>query len=605
MSVTTDDSESPSDGGDESALSSEDGFPRSPHRTASVPRLPPVPFPLAAVVHPSQWRASPSFGSFHSQLHRSWRQLQHSPDRKPDAEDSGDAASISTEAERHKLRDRVNDQRQKVRQLRADLIEKRREVRALRHKKDEIDNTWMQALRPYLTPSNKTASGHTVAVVPTDFLKKRLDAMQRVRDDYYSVESDYERIEIDLDREEYELELVETDLYNFEGSEASRSSSASSGDPEGSNSVSNDGGSGSDDASSRYTLQGISGELENDFHPLYKELLEAAGDRELVREHHEDIMTHRDRTLYDLERGLHRERVKEKPGDVLSEAELESLKLSLVHIPADPEQFRAKFGVSIDPEELEFLQGYEREEKEVRRALEEATENVDRLRAMCVAKGLMPKNPRYQEEVAIATGSSWQNTLQQEGDIDLEDPAPSSTSLASPRFPILLSNPSHVLELLTPRGAAERVMKLPKDYPNVAQLRAECMKELGIDNLMKSVESKPDYINQWLIHRLRTSPMEAELMYSVSERTFRIVNPRRWQEDVLYYWRKDSAAIRSPDDFGGPLTSRNGLGVDNVSVRPGVSSVFESPTRAKSEEGNVWPRNSNHRKTRSRSVSSL
>jgi len=595
VSVTTDDSESPSDGGDESALSSEDGFPRSPHGTTSVPRLPPVPFPLAAAVHPSQWRASPSFGSFHSQLHRSWRQLQHSPGRKPDTEYLEDAAGISAEAERHLLRDRVHDQRQKVRQLRADLKEKRREVRALRHKKDEIDNTWMQALRPYLTPSTKTASGQAVAVVPTDFLKKRLDAMQRIRDDYYSVESDYERIEIDLDREESELELFETVLCNFEDSETSRSSSASS-DPEYYSSASNGDSSGSDNESSRYTLQGISGELENDVHPLYKELLEAVGDRELAREHHEEIVTHRERTLYDLERGLHRERVKENPGYVLSEAELKSLKLSLDHIPAGPAQFRAKFGVSIDPEELEFLQGYEREEKEVRKGLEEATQNVDRLRALCIEKGLMPKNPRYQEEVAI----NWPDMSQQEGDISLEDPTPSSTSLASPRFPILLSNPSHVLELLSPRSAADRVMKLPKDYPNVAQLRAECMKELGIDNLMKSVESKPDYINQWLIHRLRTSPMEAELMYSISERTFRIVNPRRWQEDVLYFWRKDVAAIRSPDDFRGPLTSRNGLGVDDVSVRPGVSSVLESPARARSEEGNARPR-----KNRSRSVMSL
>src|SRR5690606_20542481 len=56
-------------------------------------------------------------------------------------------------------------------------------------------------------------------------------------------------------------------------------------------------------------------------------------------------------------------------------------------------------------------------------------------------------------------------------------------------------------------------------------------------------ENKADYINQWLIHRLRTSPLEAEQLLAICEGTFRVVNLRRWQEEVLYYWRLDEAAV--------------------------------------------------------------
>jgi hypothetical protein len=60
---------------------------------------------------------------------------------------------------------------------------------------------------------------------------------------------------------------------------------------------------------------------------------------------------------------------------------------------------------------------------------------------------------------------------------------------------------------------------------------------------MAKAASTADYINQWLIHRLRTSPLEAELMLAVCETEVRVMNLRRWQEEVLYYWRLDEAAV--------------------------------------------------------------
>ena len=124
------------------------------------------------------------------------------------------------------------------------------------------------------------------------------------------------------------------------------------------------------------------------------------------------------------------------------------------------------------------------------------------------------------------------------------------------------------------------------------------MKELGITNLMKKVDGGIlDYINQWLIHRLRTSPLEAELMFTISEEEFKIVNLRRWQEEVLLYWRRDEAANLSPLEFQGPQTPKDQLSiVDNIESL--VNSVIEASTRAKSEGGGPRHHHSYHNQYR-------
>ncbi|AEO63241.1 uncharacterized protein THITE_2108203 [Thermothielavioides terrestris NRRL 8126] len=420
-----------------------------------------------------------------------------------------------------------------------------------------MDNAFMQIFRPHLTANNKSR----VAVIALELLSERLAEMQSIRDEYYTAEAAYEAMESELDKEELALQMLEADLTRTSRGRLKVERRGPLPPPpptmKGPGTVeartkekpldSKDNA-----APSPFILLGIPADRPEDIHPLYQELLEAAGDRQLAEEYVEELEGHRDKILYDLEIELHRKRVREDQGNQISEEELQTVRSSLARAPTDAREFEARFGITITEDELEFLRDYEVASKRARKALESATETLTHLRNMCIKKGVMRKHASYHEELAIFAGSPGWSPHPLDGNMTIDPPpsnrdsttttTPPAPSLAHPRFPILLSNPSHVLELLTPVQALERALRLPKDEPAAALRRAECMKELGISTLMTKAENTPDFINQWLIHRLRTSPLEAELLLTVCEAAFRVVNLRRWQEEVLYYWRRDGAA---------------------------------------------------------------
>ncbi|KAK3359360.1 hypothetical protein B0T25DRAFT_532716 [Lasiosphaeria hispida] len=529
--------------------------------------------------------------SYHSQYLRQYRSVTLSASPESGSWLSENVATRSKSGARDPdLWSKVEEQRDRVAQLRARKSEKRAEVRDLRRQKGDIDNGFMNLFRPLLQVPQLTSNKRVV--VPSDKIDEGFKKMQSAYNDYYDAEDRYESLETELDREESELYALEAELYAEAKQSYSPMTMSDADDDEydefGDDADDDD----DDDRLSRVSLLGISGERQEDIHPLYQALLDAAGERELAREYVEELRVHREGILYELEMGLHLARVRTNQGNLLSEEELKSLKSSLANIPGTPADFEARFGVPIEIGDLDFLQDFEHQEKLARQTLDETEHEVERLRELCMEKGVMRKHATYNEEFVIFSGSK-QAALLPEGNVAIESPPRAGSKLAHPRFPILLSNPSHVLELLSPMAALEQAMKLPKDDPNSGSRRAECMKELGIDNLMKKAENKPDYINQWLIHRLRTSPMEIELMFSISERWFKIVNPGRWQEEVLYFWRKDDLARLAPQQFQGPLTPRDELGFDDLSL-PYVNSDIGRLSRARSEEGD----NHHHRHQR-------
>lgn len=479
----------------------------------------------------------------------------------------------------------------------------------LREDKDRVDNDLMKTLRPQLASSGPTA------VVSVEVLEEKFGDMQRARNEYYTAQFEYERIETDLMHEEARLQVIEDEVHRFLENErhaeqgyGGSSQSCRSGDSpiseEGTNSATVN--SSANHTGSTYTLLGISEDLPSDMDPLYHQLLDAAGHRDLAKEHHEEIRLHHDRILHDLEMNLHRQRGRTGQGHVISKQDLGSLKSSLAHVPTDPVEFREKFGVGIDKDDLDFLRDYERDEQGVRRKLEQASREVERLTALCMEKGVMRKNAPLNEEYAIhGADSNWATSISK---IDLDiQPRELPRDLSHPVFPILLSNPSHVLELHTPHSALQQAMQGPMDNPAVARRRADCVKEFSISNLMKNADNMPDYINQWLIHKLRTSPLEVELLYSIFESSLKIRNRRRWQEDVLYHWRLDDAAKLLPDGFGGTMTPRDAWEPDDSSIN-GVNSAALTSVRAKSEQAERVHQQPHHHDRKSswcRSIKSL
>ncbi|EAQ86055.1 predicted protein [Chaetomium globosum CBS 148.51] len=563
---------------DSDTSSDDDGY-YSPS-TADWRRPPPQPLPPRGnprFVPPPPWYRHPPAGPIDRQP-----PIQHFRGPNPDYSDPE-----SEDGRRNELQELLNAQQRRIRQLRSQIAGKRKELRGLRRRKDDTDNSLMQFFRPHLV---STKNG-VAAVIPIDVLEAKIGEMQKIRDEYYTAEIACEAMEIELEMEERKLEELEDrpSRSPFRRAdvvpkiELSLPPPTMRG-PDTAEVQEQDDSSDEDDSAppTPVSLLGISGQLHEDVHPLYEELLEAAGDRQLAKEDVEDLGMRREKILYDLEIELHRKRVRENQGNQISEEDLLSLRSSLAQVPTDAAEFEHLFGITISEDELEFLRNYDSAFQRARTELESATETLSDLRALCLKKGVMRKHASYHEELAIHSSSPDWLPSPQDGNMAIEPPSRPSPnrnhphapppSLAHPRFPILLSNPSHVLSLLTPLQALKRTLKLPKDDPRSALRRAECMKELGISTLMTKAENKPDYINQWLIHRLRTSPIEAELMLAVCEGVFKVVNLRRWQEEVLYYWRLDEAANMGAELFDGPVSHPDPGGVFALGPKPATGA---------------------------------
>ncbi|KAK4138574.1 hypothetical protein BT67DRAFT_431144 [Trichocladium antarcticum] len=553
-----------------------------------LPVPPPQPLPPRGTTvfrPPPPWHAPVGLVSGYPRIPPP-RELGATPSESDSDSEGSDAAtrSLAPDGGRHQeLRGEVETKRRWIQQLRHGMAQKRKELRELRRRKDDVDNAFMQLIRPHLTSKSR------VAVVPIDLIGDRFHEMQSIRDEYYASESAYEVLELQLENGEFELKKLEVGLSQISwgwvdvgrpGHPTTLSRpvrSVGSADEKAEEDLPKN------DAPAPplpITLLGISGELPEDIHPLYQELLEAAGDRKLAEEYCEDLSMHHEKILYDLEIELHRKRVRGNQGNQISEADLRTLRSSLATIPTTAAEFEARIGIAISDDDLEFLRDYELVSKQAGNELAAAAQNLARLRTLCLQRNVMRKHASYHEQLAIFSGSPLWSPAPQDGNMTIDPPfpPPSTTaaassaasqqqqqqqqSLAHPRFPILLSNPAHTLQLLSPLQALEQALRLPKDDPDSALRRAACMKELGIGMLMKRVDGVADYINQWLIHRLRTCPMEAELMLAVAEGVFRVVNLGRWQEEVLYFWRLDGAGKGVVEQLGPgtPLDYIGGLG---------------------------------------------
>ncbi|KAK4199906.1 hypothetical protein QBC40DRAFT_226879 [Triangularia verruculosa] len=493
------------------------------------------PVPPANLLPAGHLRAAQAMSGMGVAAHISSR--QYPPDFDESASESSDSEDASTSRYHDRMRRdlgaTVEDKQHEVRQLRSRMTARLDEMLEIIRKATALENDSMRLLRPDQGGIQKFRQ------------------LQAAQVEFFSV---FKAMKAELKEDESQLQRLESDLVR-----AARPAPFSGRpepvglpgiDPILSHSI-------TDEARDERPeiLLGISGERYEDIHPRYQDLLDKVGDRELAREHCDEIKYRREDIIYDLEIKLHRKRMQENPGNSISEKELKEMKTSLDNIPTNPGEFEARFGLPANEDDLNFLEDYNCELQRAQKKFNKAEQEVHRLRKWCIDNKVMRKHASYNEVMTIHLGSDQPPLPPNDGNMAIEFvPRNGHSRLAHNRFPILMSNPSHVLDELSEQAALDKAMALPAGSPESAQRRAECMKELGITKLLQNAKNTPDFINRWLIHRLRTCPMEIELMLAVFETSYKVVNLRRWQEEVLFYWPRDEAAKKSPLDFDGPRT---------------------------------------------------
>jgi hypothetical protein len=499
-------------------------------------------------------------------------------DNDDDGDDSGSVAWLLEDSRVQSLWSKLGDQRDTVRKLRLDLLDKRRRLRDLRKKKDEADNRFMGMVRPFLV------AGHGLGS-PGDMIIRQFDLMQKESNEYHDEEAEVEQLEHKLEDEEVARETLETQfftvLYGASGGGRRREDSLSEPVPR------------THVPPSRASLLGITADRPDDIHPLYKRLLEAVGDRELAKEELAELQMYRESILYDLQLAIKRGRLREaegrsdKTGAMPDSSDLELLN-AIADDPSRLDELQPKYRTSIGRDNEEFLRDFAKEQAMLHEKLVQAKEEVDRLRKLCQDKGAMPKNRPYNEEYIIfadVSDSFSADTMSfNENEVRKQVDA-----LANPRFPILLSNPRHVLQddfPLTAREAYRAATRLPSDDRARPKLVAEALKEYGIETLVleSAAENKNDYVNRWLLQRLRISPLEVELLYTIFSTSLQVKNTRRWQEDVLYHWSRDEGN-KPKEYYDGAVTSRGTLSIDNDLASGNINSALGKPVRWRSDSG--------------------
>ncbi|KAI2619085.1 hypothetical protein GGS26DRAFT_336786 [Hypomontagnella submonticulosa] len=463
-----------------------------------------------------------------------------SDEEDEDDDDSGrdDASSPASHGLQRLVKrySRLRDRRTSLWEIFDGIHSKRTQVQDLRHVKDEASLAFMTAVQAIL-PNNPEL----------DHLFKDMQAAQlRCQE----AEQRFDDILDELQRGEVELELEERRFYT----------AAVDVD-----SVASDDGSDSEDASQtseNSLLRGITGDRPEDIHPLFEELREASRNIQLAKE-----------LLINTQ--MKRKALSAGKSHLLSPDSIE-----LLEEYGDAGKRRAlelKQSGVMSQDDIETLQDYDRLERKALLDIDRFTKETMRLEKECREKRVMPRNSPFQEE-----GFGFNPVLKDEihlGDVPFGRPSPRGylKTLAHPRFPKILSNPTHLLEEfpMTAQQSLRIALSLPPGMPSRSKHVEDAAREVNIHSLLEEGgdEDKTGYINRWLLHKLHLSPMEAELLWSIFHTRLKVLNVDSWQQDVLHLWWKDQATNLPPAHVHEDRSS--------ASIHPGVGL----PSRAWSDSG--------------------
>ncbi|KAI1639763.1 hypothetical protein F4809DRAFT_594366 [Biscogniauxia mediterranea] len=309
------------------------------------------------------------------------------------------------------------------------------------------------------------------------------------------------------------------------------------------------------------SLRGITGDRPEVSHPLFEELREAFQDLQLAREL------------------LVNTRMKRRALLARRSQFLTDDNFDLLRSYGDAGKRRAlelKQSEFVTEEDLEELQQYDHLEQTAISDIEFYTDKVRVLEAECREKGVVLKttsfqlDTTYRDEIHLGTMPFYNG-----------DSKEYPKTLAHPVFPILLSNPTHLLEAFpqTARQSLRMAVSLPCNVSSRQKHIDDAAREVNIHTLLRDseMENKSDYINRWLLHKLHLSAMEAEVLWSTFRLRLNILNVDRWQRDVLHFWWRDQAANIPSVHFVDTHTGHN-----SASVNP---ETDKGPSRHYSDSG--------------------
>ncbi|TGJ76288.1 hypothetical protein E0Z10_g10903, partial [Xylaria hypoxylon] len=377
------------------------------------------------------------------------------------------------------------------------------DVRKLRQGEDEADRKFMDAARALL-PDNTAL----------DQLQQLFKALQSARLEYQEAEQHLEETVDELHQGHEDLGSREEAFY--------KTVTGASGIAL--FNINNDQDSNSDD-SEDWVLRGITGDRPETIHPLYEKLRMAFGELQLAREllvntqmKRETLHARKIQPLTEDSLGL-----LETYGDAGKKKALELRAMTLM-----------------TEEDIEQLQEYDELEQDAKRDIDIYTGKVRILQQECRENGALPSSSYFQQE-DFGVDSFYRDEIRLASSLFGKNDE--SATLAHPVFPLLLSNPTHLLREF-PQTALQSLkiaLQLPLNVPVRAKQVKEAAREANMHSLLSTVESedKSEYINRWLLHKLHHSALEAELLWTTFRSRLKILDIDRWQRDVLHFWWRD------------------------------------------------------------------
>ncbi|KAK6062379.1 hypothetical protein SCUP234_07287 [Seiridium cupressi] len=256
---------------------------------------------------------------------------------------------------------------------------------------------------------------------------------------------------------------------------------------------------------SRATLLGIGGDRPEEFHPVFEDLRHAFREVQLADENRENLTNKRD--------ALALKTREERSND-----------------------------------EEKFMADYEIMFKEANEEVTHWSGMVEQLEKECLERDLLPKDWLTEQYGLDVYHVPSEEIYLEEKLMTRSSAGTAPKTLAHPQFEFLLSNPKHLLKDPFPQTAARSLraaVSLPRSLPRRDKFIEEAKKEYGIESLLASMdnEDKQGYINRWLLHKLRHSALEAELLLVCFTPNLQIKDLEHWQRDVLFFWSRDVNAI--------------------------------------------------------------